>query len=115
MTNVSVVRCPGVLLKQRYPRFEGPNLLSLHILVHALSLQPTGTGALSSTRSFGLSGFEWTDDKVVKLGQDVCRQEINLELDLLGTLGMKRAHISNWHGSGRGGDIHLESLGHLRE
>jgi len=86
MTSVPVVRC-GVLLEQRYPRFEGSNLLSLHILVHTLSLQPTRAGALSGARSFGLSGFEWSDDKVVELGQDVGRKKVDLEFDLLSALG----------------------------
>jgi len=55
---------------------------------------PTRSGAFSGMRLFGLSGFEWSDDKVVAFGQDICRQKVDLKLDLLGVLGIRRADIS---------------------
>ena len=83
-------------LEQRHPCFEGSNLLGHYIIVYAPSLQPTRAGAPSSARSFGLSGFEWLNDGVVKFGQDVGRKRVDLEFDLLGALGTGRVYISNW-------------------
>jgi len=68
MASIAVVRCGGTLLEQRHPRFECSDLLSLHVLVHTLPLQPPCTRTLTSTRPFGLGGFERSDDKVVKFG-----------------------------------------------
>ena len=86
MTSIGVVPRGSTLLEQRYPRFKGSNLLSFDILVHALSLQPTRARTFSSTCSFGLSGFEWSDNEVVKLGQDICWKKVDLQFNLLGAL-----------------------------
>jgi len=77
-------------LEQRYPRLEGSNLLSLYTAV-SLSLHPTRAGAPSSAPSFGLSGFEWPNDK---LGQGVGRK-FDLQFDLLGAPGTRKVSVSN--------------------
>jgi len=81
-------------LEQHHPCFEGSNLLGLYIIVYAPSLQPTRAGAPSSVCSVGLSGFEWPNHKVVKLGQGVGRKMVDLEFDL-GALGTGRVYISH--------------------
>jgi len=65
MAYIAVVCRGSTLLEQRNPCFEDSDLLSLHIFVHALSLQPACARAFASTRSFRLGGFEWSDHEVV--------------------------------------------------
>ena len=86
MTGIAIARCGGALLEQRDPRFQGSDLLGLHILIHALSFQPTRSGAFASARSFWLGGFERSDDEVIELYQHVGWKEVDLELDLFGAL-----------------------------
>lgn len=86
MTGITVVRCGGTLLEQGHPRFEGSDLLSFDILIHALSLQPTRARTFASARSLRLSSFERSDDEVVKFGQNVSWKKVDLELNLLGAL-----------------------------
>ena len=86
MTTIAVVRCGSTLLKQGHPRFKGSDLLSLYILVHALSLQSARPRTFTSTRSFGLGSLEWSNYEVVKLGQDVGWKKVNLQFNLLSTL-----------------------------
>ena len=56
---------------------------------------------------FGLSGFGWSDDKVVEFGQGA-RREVDLVFDLLGALIKTR--ISNWRENleERGKDVRCE-------
>jgi hypothetical protein len=86
VTSVTVACCGGTLLEQRNPRFESFDLLSLHVFVHALSFQPARPSAFTSPWSFWLSGFERSNDKVVKLYQHIGRKKVDLELDLFGAL-----------------------------
>jgi len=120
MTSIGIVCRGGTLLEQRYPRFKGSNLLGFNIFVHALSLQPARARTFSSTRSFGLGSFEWSDDEVVEFGQDIRWQKVDLEFNLLGALqcisvvGMgiekeKKTHISNL------GDTFVNDLNHSLE
>ena len=67
MTSIAVVRRGNALLEQRHPRFEGSDL-SLHVLVHAISLQPARASTFSGTRPFGLSSLERSYDGIVELG-----------------------------------------------
>jgi len=89
------VRCTLPFLEQRYPRFEGSDLLGLYIIIYALLPQPIRVGVPSNGPLFGLSGFEWSDDKVVELGHDVNRKKFDPDLDLLGTLGTKGGCIGD--------------------
>ena len=50
-----------------------------------------------SIRSFGLGSFEWLDNEVVKLGQDICWKKVDLEFNLLGVL----KYISGQHEGSR--------------
>ena len=78
MASITIARRGSALLKQGHPRFEGSDLLGFHVLVHALSLQPARASTFPSTRPFGLSGFERSDDEIVQLRQDVSRKEVDL-------------------------------------
>ena len=93
MTSIGVVCRRGTLLEQRYPCFKCSDLLGFDVFVHALSLQPARTRTFSSTRPFGLGSFEWSDDEVVKLGQDVRWKQVDLELNLLSAL--QRASVAD--------------------
>ena len=86
MTSVAIVRCGITLLEQDNPRFEGSYLLDLYILVHTLSFKPTRPCAFASSRSFGSGGFEWSDNKVVELDQNIRWEEVDLEFNLLNAL-----------------------------
>ena len=81
----TAVGCTAALLERLELLLERAYLLRLDVLVHALPLQPTSTGALA--RAWSLDWwFQRSDHEVVEFREYRRRKGVNLELNLLGTL-----------------------------
>lgn len=80
-----------VLVKESHTLLKLSDLLRLHVLVHALALQPACPSAFPRPAAFRCRRAQRSQDEVVQLRQHRCGKQVDLQLDFFRAL---RAFVS---------------------